>query len=300
MKFDNTFSYVYFLLEKLDFPSSTASDVKRFCEKIAENEQAAEKFCEIVKRYSDSKSCDFMKMSADMKEVSRSAGIHEYAGDLILYLALGEKMKDYYAEKGISDEIYYNTLCDLRYKCEECRLVYGVCGNFTVGWFPGFFALTRFALGRLQFELVKLPMDCEIDGVKLASSSPAINVHIPRTGDRLYYDQVKSAYRAAAHFFRDAFVDTPIIFGCHSWLLYPWNLEVLSPSSNLYAFCSDFTVIRTENYSDYSEIWRLFDCKYTGDASALPRDSSLRRAYADRIERGEPLGHSLGVFIFKE
>ena len=45
-----------------------------------------------------------------MKEISRSVGIHEYTGDLILHLALGAKMKEYYTETGISDEIYYNTL----------------------------------------------------------------------------------------------------------------------------------------------------------------------------------------------
>lgn len=115
MKTDNTFSYVYFLLEKLDFPPSSASDIRLACGKIAENDQATEKFGKIVKKYSDGKNCDIMKLSSDMKEVSRSAGIHEYTGDLILHLALGAKMKEYYTETGVSDEIYYNTLNDLKY-----------------------------------------------------------------------------------------------------------------------------------------------------------------------------------------
>ena len=104
----------------------------------------------------------------------------------------------------------------------------------------------------------------------------------------------------AAVFFKDTFKGIPTVFTCHSWLLYPWNLDVLSPTSNLRAFCADYKIIGTADYPNYDNAWRLFDCLYTGDASALPRDSSLRRAYADRIARGEPMGNGLGVFIYKQ
>ena len=88
-------------------------------------------------------------------------------------------------------------------------------------------------------------------------------------------------------------------FTCHSWLLYPWNLEVLGPGSNLAAFIGDFEIVESADYENYQEVWRLFDCHYTGSAANLPADSSLRRAYADRIAKGEPIGYGRGFFRYR-
>ena len=39
--------------------------------------------------------------------------------------------------------------------------------------------------------------------------------------------------------------------------------------------------------------------EYKGDPSALPQDTSLRRAYADRIRENKPLGVALGVWVYR-
>jgi hypothetical protein len=107
------------------------------------------------------------------------------------------------------------------------------------------------------------------------------------------------SYRRAAEWFADRFPEGKPVFTCHSWLLYPWNLEVLAPGSNLAAFIGDYEVVESEDYGDYQEVWRLFDCHFTGSAADLPQDSSLRRAYADRIARGEPTGYGRGFFRYR-
>ena len=77
------------------------------------------------------------------------------------------------------------------------------------------------------------------------------------------------------------------------------NLTILSPTSNLAAFIGDFEIVSSHAYDHYHDLWRLFDCNYNGNPADLPRDSSLRRAYADRVARGEPTGSGRGFFLMR-
>ena len=61
---------------------------------------------------------------------------------------------------------------------------------------------------------------------------------------------------------------------------------------------NDFDIYASGEYSDYTEVWRLFDKEYDGDVSRLSSDSSLRRAYADLIQKGERTGWGKGVFAY--
>ena len=76
------------------------------------------------------------------------------------------------------------------------------------------------------------------------------------------------------------------------------NLTVLSPSSNLAAFIRDYRILQTGQFEGYGELWRLFDCLCTDDTTNLPKDSSLRRAYAERIDRAEPIFWGQGFFLY--
>ena len=127
-----------------------------------------------------------------------------------------------------------------------------------------------------------------------------IFVHIPRTGERLLPEDVDAAAAAASDFYKQKFGVEKAVFACHSWLLYPENKNMLSPSSNLYSFMSRFDVIDVEEDTEYKEVWRLFDKDYDGNADDLPQDTSLRRAYAKRIKEGKPLGVALGVWVYKK
>ena len=164
-------------------------------------------------------------------------------------------------------------------------------------WFWGFYKLERFALGRLQFEIVNFGGEYEIDGVKLESDSRVLNVHIPRTGTRLDRESVLESYKLAADFYRSDLGDK-IAFVCSSWLLFPKHREK-KPESNLLAFMNDFDIYVPGEYSNYGEVWRLFDKMYDGNVTHLPADSFLRRTYIDLISRGEKTGWGKGVFLYK-
>lgn len=253
----------------------------------------------LISAYENSYDIDYTAAMESMKEISSSVGIHEYTGALILFLAFTRGLGMYYRKRGLSDDIFHDTVMDLKYKLDECLLVKGVCGSFVAKWFVGFFKLERFALGRLQFEIVDFGDDLELDDISLKRGERVLNVHIPRTGTMLDRESVLHAYRLAADFYRPI-IGQRIVFTCSTWLFFPRHREMLRPGSNLLDFMNDYNIFTCGEYSDYNEIWRLFDTEYDGDASHLPADTSLRRAYVDLISRGERTGWGKGVFEYKD
>ena len=282
------------LMERLKFPEDAQQELLGAFEKTVDHNV----FMELQNQYAENEHCDYKGMLEKAVALGNELRIHPYTISLLLFLCLSKTLLEKYRSRGIDERIYYRSMADLAYKLEECRLVYGVNGSFVAYWFRGFFALTRFALGRLQFEIISTSEDFMVDGTMIPAGSKAINIHIPRTGTRLCHDEVLESYQLAARFFAKEFEEGNVLFFCKSWLLDPWNKTVLKPGSNLDQFCKDFEIVKAGCYEGYSDLWRLFDCQYTGDASKLPRDSSLRRAYADRVARGEPIGWGIGMFIY--
>ncbi len=219
---------------------------------------------------------------------------------LVVLMLLSDSSKVVYAERGVSEEMWRNNMRDLKFNADNCFLVKGIYGVIgSPRWYERFLAATRFTFGKLQFETGCLGREYEKDGLILSPDETVIYIHIPRTGESLYPADVDAACRAACDYYRTKFGLTKIVFACHSWLLYPENKRILSETSNLYSFISRFDIVDVEEDTTHKELWRLFDMDYTGDADALPQDTSLRRAYVKRLKENKPLGLALGVWLYK-
>ena len=273
------------LMKKLDFPTDAQKEMLSILDKLLKNCD----FLDIIKQY-ENDSFDFDLMLSNMKAIAEKCNICPYSAYMILFICMSERLHKLYNEKGIDDTIFYNTMLDLRYKFEECKLVHNQIGTFVPKWYKGFFEMKIFALGRLQFEINHTWFDCKVNGKTIPKGTKVLSVHIPRTGTKLEHSLVLESYKNAKQFFKDEF-NEDIIFICNSWLLYPWNRTVLKDGSNLALFYDDFTVVQSGEYNNYSEIWRLFDCLYDGNPDNLPSDTSLRRAYIERIKSNQPIGH---------
>ena len=212
---------------------------------------------------------------------------------------LSQRLRQRYRQQGIDDGIWQNTMLDLKYKAVECHLVEGVWGTFVAKWNEGFFNMTRFALGRLQFELKPFGYEYAKNGVVLTPDSSVINTHIPRSEQPLTQESVQESYALAADFFKERLQGAPVAFYCSSWLLFDRHREMLKPASNIRRFIEDFDIVEAGEYKDYGEVWRLFDKRYTGDPDGMPADSSLRRAYIALMKKGEKTGFGKGVFLYQ-
>jgi len=290
--------HIAHLMVSLKFPEDAQRELTDAFEKIAAS-GSGDAFANLLAQYDADAECDYKEMLETAAQLANASEIHVYTVSLLLFLCMSKTLLERYRNEGIAESIYYCSMADLAYKLEECRLVYGINGSFVASWFSGFFKMTRFGLGRLQFEIKQTEEAYLLDGTVIPAGSKVINVHIPRTGTKLCHEEVLESYRLAAEHFSNVFPENRVLFICKSWLLDPWNLSVLKPGSNLREFCLDFEIVKTGEYEDYRELWRLFDCEYTGDATKLPRNSSLRRAYAERVAEGRPIGWGIGMFSYQ-
>lgn len=292
--------YLAEFMERFEYSMEDRMVIERAFAVLEASGEAYQEFVHFLKVYDENNNCDYQNMRLRMTEIAAKAGIPEYTGFLLLFICLSKSLKRYYQEAGYSEEIWFTTMCDLKYKMNECKEVYGIVGTSVPEWYARFYKLERFGFGKLQFEVVPFRREYAKNGVVLKPDSRVINVHIPRTGTKLDRESMNVSYKMAAEFFQEILGDEPVVFVCYSWLLYPKNIEVLSDKSNLYAFISDYEIIEVEQYEDYRDVWRLFDVHYDGNVDHLPQNTSLRRAYADWIRKGEKTGRGYGVYIYEE
>ena len=234
-----------------------------------------------------------------LKEIAAATGVPYQSFHQLLYLNCAGDLYALYRQRGLDDEIFYTTMYDLRCKLIECREVYGLWGNATDGWSDGFFKLDRFALGRLQYERRTFPHEDYVCGdVVLRQGEPVLNTHIPSAGPfprALRYDSYRRAYEFYPEI-RCGGKYLPII--CDSWLLFPEHERFLPKSSNILDFMRDFDIIQSSYSEQPHAWWRIFGRYFNVPFDRLPRDTSLRRAYADWLVAGNNTGSGAGLLLF--
>ena len=292
--------YVLSFMDELGFDKEAVESLSADIEKIYANEDAKALFAGAVDDYEKDIHSNYTELREAAKRAGEIVGVHAYSAELLLFICFSKHLRELYRLRGISDRIWFDSMSDLKWKLWECKAVKGIWGSFVAGWFPGFFNLTRFALGRLQFEIVAFDGEYEKNGKKLKKGDKVINVHIPRTLTPLDKESRDDAYAQAAEFFRDMTDGAPIAFVCSSWLLYPEAEKILPAHSNIRGFMADYDMIRSKvnGEGEYGDMWRLFDMDFTGDLNDYPEDSSLRRAYKKFLLDGNRTGSGYGVFFY--
>ncbi len=278
-----------------DYPAEAVTVLNRAYKVLV----ADSDFRALLKAYDDNMYCDVSDLVVRMKAVSANCGIHEYTGCLVLLICLTRRLKAYYIQNKLPLSVFYDSMADLKYKLTECKLVKHVWGTFVGEWFKGFFELTRFGFDRLQCEYFHLSRTVTVNGVTVTPDTPLIMVHIPRSGKRLDRENRIKSYLMAKDFFTErGYIKDNAVFYCESWLLFPKNLAMLKPTSNLYGFIKDYTLIDSGFYDTYGKMaWRLFDCEFES-VDKLPADTSFRRAYIRLFQSGEKAGFGEGLFMF--
>ena len=263
-------------------------------DKIIANPTAKRLLCDVVDAYESDRFIDYQALVFEnAKQMAKHTCLHPYTVTLLVFICLTKRLKGLYQEKGLNMQIYKDTVLDLRWKMEECKAVRGICGTFLESWFPGFFKLERFTLGRLQFELVPAWFDYEKNGVKIVKDeSKIINVHIPRTGTPLTKERCDEAYQTAREFFKDE-QGNAYPFVCWSWLLFPDNKILFGEKSNTYRFLSEYDIIDVD-YDNGENLWRLFDTEEK-NPDRLPTDTTPRRNYVAYLKSGKRVGWGLGI-----
>lgn len=294
----NFTEYLEYFFEFYEYNKDDAAVLTDAYKKTADNREASSILMQAMDMYDKNPDRDFPKILELADEIALKTGIHEYTAELLMCICLSKKAKEVYESKGINMEYFHGNMLDLKYKLEECKLVYGIVGSFVVSWFDNYFYAKRFTMGRLQFELISFGDNYNKDGRVLTPESKVVNVHIPRTLKPLDEKSCDEAFLLAKEFFKDEF-EGEIPFYCYSWLLYPENKNILPETSNTYRFISRFEITKTEIDKNLNNLWRLFDTMER-DPKKLPEKSSMQRAFKNHLLNGGKMGVSAGVFFLKK
>jgi len=223
--------------------------------------------------------------------LAQRTGVHRYTTDLILLLYSALRLRRLYEANGYSDEMFVSTiLSSLGYATETCMKLHGTVGCAYFYAYYTMFNLTRFRLGRLHFELTRMPFDYK-DICK--KGQMVLSCHIPASGP-LLLDEVEESFKLAYDFFK---ISGPMVVVCSSWLLYPrFYEEVFKKGSNLSKFYELFDVVDSNERAITADAWRVFGTLET-DLDKLPQETTLQRNLLAFLKAGNSMGGGYGVLV---
>ncbi len=290
--------HLEYLFERLNF-SKEHSDIFLAAYGVLENNA---EFCRLVERFYIDRDMPLLKIDETLAKVIGETDIHLYTGKFVFYCCLTKELPKEYAKAGISEDIMWDTLEDLRYKHYECLEVKGIPGFFACGWFIGIFRLTLFKLGRLEFNLTNYGgEDIRLGDHVVKKGERVIDIHIPSSGESFDKAARYDAYAKAYKFFREVKKADVKAFCCGSWLLFPDHYGMLKPDSNIVSFMNDFNIYSSHIYDDKrNSLWRFFGHHAEKPFEELPRTNSLWKAYAERLCAGGDVGSGCGIFVWDD
>ena len=219
---------------------------------------------------------------------------------LMLLLEGSGALYEKYKESGLPEEMFYDAMRDLTCKTRECLRLKGMLGTFVGHWYNGFYHMTRFAFGRLQYDLSSYAgKSVLLAGVALTPGDFVLQCHIPSLGPLTGEACHTSLLRAEA-FFADRFPRETMIVTCRSYLLFPPYLPLFSSSApNIARFASHFWIDAVRPQKEFMDAWRIFYRSDFAPIETLPAETALQRAFIRYLKTNRTFGEGVGVMILK-
>ena len=159
----------------IDFPEEAITAVENAWERMRSG-AGPNLMGEAKQAFLNSGNGDFEKL---LEKIAEQSGVRREVADMAFLVSCLPEMRERYRKAGLPDTLFWDTAKDLTYKLKECFANRGVWGTFVTFWFPDFYRLERFCLGRLQFEHKAFPYS----GVPgLEKGQTVYNCHIPSSG----------------------------------------------------------------------------------------------------------------------
>lgn len=231
--------------------------------------------------------------------VALCADCHPYMAHLLFWLHCVPHAQQFYAENGINEAVFWDSMYDLVCKTEMCKKNYGRVGVY-LDWFYLFFDYVLFGLGRLQFFIERFDRPSYRFGdLELREGDTIYSCHIPANG-HLRTEDCLAAFQNAYEFFKDQLPSSVIPIICHSWLIYPpYVRKVFVKDSNMARFAALFEIIDEESTGNrFLDARNVFGRYIDSDTTSLPRNTTLQRNFIRYIEEGNEFGHGYGIILY--
>ena len=282
------------IMKKLDFPAEAIDCFNACLDKVNQNSMATS----ILKTAEDTmfKSEDNLAYYPYIEQVAEIIGENKHTVNMLFWLMCTIPLKDVYRENNLSDEMYYDTVSDLKFKLDECKKMHDVWGTH-VTWFAPFFKLKRFAFGRLQYDVFAWDKG-EYHGMK--DGDLCFRMHVP-SGSPLTVDAAYDSFRKLYNHYKDELKDGILPIILRTWFMYQPIMELLKDGSNLKKFCDLFDIVSSEEIGNkYGYMNFVFDMNYESEETLknLPEDTSLRRSLKKYLLDGNYFGVGSGIILF--
>lgn len=273
---------------KIGFSEEDAAYLSKVCDTLTEDKESRDK---IKCALDDLFLCRERKYNEILKQLSEEKNIHIYTVNLAFLLLAARPLRYIYKAKGISEDVYYNSVLDLSTKNDECKKVYGIVGTFVSDWMSLYYWFRIYGLGRLQYE----PMASDIDFKDYVKKGDTVlNCHIPSTGpltEELLMDSLKKAY----DFFGYA---GPMPVRCASWLIHPGIATCYKEGSNMKMFYDCFEIVFKKD-SGNCDYWRVFDKLNFDEVKEEDLKTSFQKSFYKYLKEGKSVGFGVGYFMYE-
>ncbi len=241
--------------------------------------------------------CNLRLIAPQLEEIANKTNLHPNVLYFIFVAVASQNLQYDFKRADISMETFLETINDFSYKITESKMVDGCFGiqKGSFCWYSILFNLSLFKLGRLEFERIKLPFDCTLGEQTFKRGTLAFSVHIPSCG-AFSRDLRLASYKKAYDFFADELQGEPILFVCHSWLLYPENANIFAPNSNSLDFYNEWHISHVFEEDTFTNAWRVFGKNY--ESGNVPNKTALQRAFIKHLEQGGHTGNGYGIMLF--
>ena len=285
-------------MDRIHIPPEAQTEFYRAETQLRSSERDASQMAQIKSDF-DLGQIGFKEAIAQLKTLSDTAGLSEYTLYFYFLILCSDVLHEKYRARGIEDQIFWDTMDDLRCKLLECYEVKGVWGTFVVDWYEGFLTMERFALGRFQYEEKAFEGEpFTKNGITVNPKDIVYNFHIPSSGQPIDHATRYDSYRKAYEFYGCKQKGKPLILVCDSWLLSAENEKFLPSDSNILAFIRDFDMISNRSYDTFSDSWRVFGKHHTLPVEQRPVDTKLRKSVVQHLLNGGQMGYGYGLIIF--
>ena len=281
------------LCNLLGFPNEALADLEKCYNAIIP--QYMDRVQKIAREWLDVAG-DWQKCIREISLLSQEAGASANGVRMVFFLYCAIPLRQEYEKRGLSEDLYFETLQDLRYKLLECRALYGEWGTFVPDWYRRFYTCERFALGRLQYEPIEFPGECYKNALKRGDR--VYSCHIPSSG-ALREEEVLESLKRAYNFYRAELKNGILPVVCHSWLLYQPLEEVFAESPNILKFRQLFDVLQNDADEKNGDFWRVFYQNYSAEnLQSIVAETKLQKRLKAYLLDGKNLGAGWGILLF--
>lgn len=283
------------------FDDNVNKELFKVIDKVDSSSGVSDRYREIIDYFMYPQASGIKEVVNMLMVLSKDMDVNDYTLNTVFFISCSEILRERFKEAELSDELFWDTIADIKYKTYECIFCKDTVGIFVPEWFGSIFSMELLQFGRFQFHKVEFPMDFTTrSGKRLHKGQEIFNMHIPAGGGPLTREDCIKSFKLAYEFYKDDFEGDIMVIKCGSWMLNPDHPKFLPEGMNILTFMEMFDLYETYITENYLEIE---GCRFFGNCfgmtyEELPENTRLQRAYKKYLLEGNKPVNGRGVVLF--